>query len=42
VVAGLVLIARGEGGLYWLAPGMLCCYLIAIEESRILLIEINR
>jgi modulator of FtsH protease len=41
-LAGLAVLIRGADGLYWLVPGILCCYLFAIQEAWILLIEINR
>ena len=41
VVAGLVTLASASG-LYWLVPGMIFTYLIAMLDAWVLLVEINR
>jgi len=42
LMAGLALIARGAGGLYWIIPGVICSFLDAFYLAWVLLIEINR
>jgi hypothetical protein len=42
VVAGVVVLLRGIGGIYWVVPGILLCYVFALSESWVLLIEIKR
>ena len=42
LLAGLALIARGAGGLYWIIPGVVCSFLDAFYLAWVLLIEINR
>jgi len=42
LIAGIALLAGYQGGLYWLVPGMLACYLVALIGAWVLLIEINR
>ena len=42
VLAGVALLLRGASGGYWIVPGIICCYLDAISQAWILLIEINR
>jgi modulator of FtsH protease len=42
VVAGLSVLLRGDGGMYWVIPGVIACYVVAVMEAWILLIEINR
>jgi hypothetical protein len=42
VVAGVVLIAVGESGIYWAVPGVLLTYLLALSEAWVLLVEIQR
>ncbi len=42
VAGAIVVLVHGEGGLYVLVPAMLLCYLVAIAESWVLLVEINR
>ena len=32
----------GLGGVYWLAPAIICSYLVALLDAWVLLIEINR
>jgi len=42
VVAGVVLLAVGLGGLYWLVASMVFSILVALFEAWVLLVEINR
>jgi hypothetical protein len=43
VVGGAVLLADGDsGGVYWLVPGVVLSYLVAISEAWVLLVEIHR
>lgn len=42
VLAGPAVMQRGGDGLYWVAPGVIFCYIAAIIEAWVLLIEINR
>ncbi len=41
-VAGAVLIWRGPIGAYWLAPGLLLGYVVALANAWVLTVEINR
>ena len=42
VVAGIMLMALGPGGLYWLVAGTNLAILIALFDAWVLLVEINR
>jgi hypothetical protein len=42
VVAGIALIARGGGGLYWLVPAVLAAIVFGLINAWVLLIEILR
>jgi hypothetical protein len=42
VIAGLVLVFGGAGGLYWLVPAMVFSFIKAILDAWVLLVEINR
>jgi hypothetical protein len=42
VLAGLIVAGRGPGGLYWLVPGVLGCFLVALLDAWVLLVEIQR
>jgi modulator of FtsH protease len=42
VIAGIVTLARGESGLYWVVAGVILCFLDAMTNAWVLLIEINR
>lgn len=42
VLAGAWVLLFGEGGLGWYLPGTLLCYLVALTEAWVLLIEIKR
>ncbi len=41
-VAGAVLIIVGPIGVYWLVPGLLLGYVVALANAWVLIIEINR
>ncbi len=41
-VTGIVLLTSSENGLYWTLPGVLLCYLTAVTDAWVLLIEIRR
>lgn len=42
VAGGILVIAQGAAGLYWLAAAILFAYIKAIEDAWVLLVEINR
>jgi modulator of FtsH protease len=42
VIAGIAVLAGGLGGLYWLVAGTIFSILVALFESWVLLVEINR
>jgi hypothetical protein len=42
VVGAVATLAFGLVGIYWLAPAIICSYLIALLDAWVLLIEINR
>nr|WP_295933022.1 hypothetical protein [uncultured Dyadobacter sp.] len=42
LVAGIVLLKSGFGGLYWLVPGLLFSFLKSLTDAWILLVEIHR
>jgi hypothetical protein len=42
VVAGIMLMALGPGGLYWLVAGTNLAILVALFDAWVLLVEINR
>ena len=42
LAAGVSLLVRAGGGLYWLAPGILLCLVVAVLGAWVLLIEILR
>jgi hypothetical protein len=41
-IAGAVLICQGPVGVYWLVPGLLLTYLVALANAWVLTVEINR
>ena len=41
-LAGLMLLLRGAIGVYWLVPGLLLSYLVALGNAWVLTVEINR
>lgn len=42
IVAGVVILVNGFTGLYWLVPGVILCFIKALLDSWVLLVEINR
>jgi hypothetical protein len=42
VIAGVVLLIFGTGGLYWIVAATLLSFLAAFTDAWVLLIEINR
>ena len=42
VAAGLSLLLRAGGGLYWLVPGMAFCLVVAVVNAWVLLVEVVR
>lgn len=42
VVAGIAVLGWGTDGLYWLVPGIVFSFMVALFDAWVLLIEINR
>ena len=42
LIAGIVVLTRGAGGLYWLVPAIIISFIKAILDAWVLLVEINR
>ena len=42
IVAGIIVLTRGAGGLYWLVPAIIISFIKAILDAWVLLVEINR
>lgn len=42
IIAGIVVLSRGSGGLYWIVPAIIVSFLKAILDAWVLLVEINR
>ena len=42
VIAGAAVLVRGEGGLYWVVPGIIVSLVLALQDAWVLLVEINR
>jgi hypothetical protein len=42
LAAAVSLLLRAGGGLYWLVPGVVFCFVIAVLDAWVLLIEILR
>ena len=42
LLSGLLLLAGNSSGLYWMVPGILLCFMTAIQDAWVLLVEINR
>jgi len=42
IIAGAVTSSSGFDGIYWLVPGILMCFIKAIADAWVLLIEIHR
>jgi modulator of FtsH protease len=41
-IAGFAVLVWGDGGLYWIVPGVILCFLDAMINAWVLLIEIHR
>ena len=42
IVAGIIVLTRGAGGLYWLVPAVIISFIKALLDAWVLLVEINR
>lgn len=42
LVSGIMMIAQGFVGLYWLIPGIVCSFIKALVDAWVLLVEIHR
>ena len=42
VISGILVLAQGANGLYWIVPGFILCFLAALLDAWVLLVEINR
>jgi hypothetical protein len=42
IVSGAVALTGSSNGLYWLVPGDLCAFAVALSNAWVLLVEINR
>ncbi len=42
IIAGIIVLTRGAGGLYWLVPAIIFSFIKAILDAWVLLVEINR
>lgn len=42
LVAAVTLLLEAGGGLYWLVPGVVLCFVVAVLDAWVLLIEILR
>lgn len=42
IVAGIIMLTLGVGGLYWLVPAILISFIKVILDAWVLLVEINR
>ena len=42
LIAGIIVLTRGAGGLYWLVPAIIISFIKAILDAWVLLVEINR
>ena len=42
VIAGIAVLTRGAGGLYWLLPAFIGCFLVAVFDAWVLLVEMHR
>ncbi len=42
IVAGIIVLTRGTGGLYWLVPAIMISFIKALLDAWVLLVEINR
>ena len=42
IVAGIIVLTLGAGGLYWLVPAVIISFIKALLDAWVLLVEINR
>jgi modulator of FtsH protease len=42
VIAGIIVLTHGAGGIYWLVPAIIISFMKAILDAWVLLVEINR
>lgn len=42
IIAGVTLVARGVDGLFWLIPGFMLCFIVALTDAWVLLVETHR
>ena len=42
VIAGIIVLTRGAGGLYWVVPAIVVSFIKAVLDAWVLLVEINR
>ena len=42
IIVGLAVLLQGGDGLYWLSPGVIFCYIAALGNAWVLLVEFNR
>ncbi len=42
VIAGVIVLTQGDTGFYWIVPAVLFCFLGALLDAWVLLVEINR
>jgi modulator of FtsH protease len=42
VISGVIVLVAGASGIYWLVPGFIFCFLAALLDAWVLLVEINR
>jgi hypothetical protein len=42
IIAGVILVAHGEAGIYWLVPGITFSFIKAVIDAWVLLVEIHR
>ena len=42
VVAGITMLVSGTAGLFWLIPGFMLCFIVALADAWVLLVETHR
>ncbi len=42
IAGGVVVLTRGEGGLYWLVPGFVGSFVVALVDAWVILVEVHR
>ena len=42
LIAGFAVVFSGVDGLFWLIPAFVCCFIVAVVDAWILLVEIHR